>query len=209
MSRLIRFTAIGQVLAALAGSAVLWLRPGGMRGAFHAAAGIATTGRRSGRRARSRWLTGTGKPVTQASWPGRWLLIYFGYTFCPDVCPTELQTVATALDSLGPRAAEVVPLFITIDPERDTPSHMAEYVKLFDSRLIGLTGTSQQIAAVARVYRVYYAKVTPKESTTYLMDHSSYLYLVGPDGKLRMLFDPGTSAQDIARAIRARLSAAS
>ncbi|MDR3475106.1 MAG: SCO family protein, partial [Devosia sp.] len=172
------------------------------------AAGIATTG---GVQVGGPFslVDDTGKPVTQASWPGRWLLIYFGYTFCPDVCPTELQTIATALGALGPQAARVVPLFITIDPERDTPEHMAEYVKLFDARLIGLTGTPRQIAAVARAYRVYYAKVTPKESTTYLMDHSSYIYLVGPDGKLGMLFDPGTSAQGIAGAILARLSAAS
>ena len=89
------------------------------------------------------------------------------------------------------------------------PAHLADYVKLFDDRLVGLTGTPQQIAAVARAYRVYYAKVTQKESVSYLMDHSSFLYLMGPDGTLRALFRPGTSAQDLAEAIRARLPAAS
>jgi protein SCO1/2 len=208
MSRLIRLTAIALALAVLAGSAVLWLRPGGLSGAPRRAAGIATPG---GVQVGGPFtlVDDTDKPVTEASWPGHWLLIYFGYTFCPDVCPTELQTIATALDALGPQAAQVVPIFITIDPERDTPELMAGYVKLFDDRLIGLTGTPQQIAAVARAYRVYYAKVTPKESTTYLMDHSSFIYLMGPDGTLRMLFDPATSAQDIAGAIRKRLSAAS
>ncbi len=208
MSRIIRWTAIGLVVAVLAGSAALWLRPGGLGGAVHAAVGIATPG---GVQVGGPFslVDQTGKPVTQASWPGRWQLIYFGYTYCPDVCPTELQTIAAALDALGPLAAQVVPIFITIDPERDTPELLAGYVKLFDDRLIGLTGTPQQIAAVARAYRVYYAKVTPKESTTYLMDHSSFLYLMGPDGTLRMLFDPATSAGDIAGAIRTRLSAAS
>ncbi len=199
---------MGIVVAALAGSAALWLRPGGLRGALHAAAGVATPGGVPVGGPFS-LIDQTGKPVTQASWPGRWLLIYFGYTYCPDVCPTELQTIASTLDALGPLAAKVVPIFITIDPERDTPETLAGYVKLFDDRLIGLTGTPQQIAAVARAYRVYYAKVRPKESTTYLMDHSSFLYLMGPDGTLRMLFDPATSARDIAGAIRTRLSAAS
>jgi len=208
MSRIIRWTAMGLVIAMLAGSAALWLRPGGLSGAIHAATGIAMPG---GVQVGGPFslVDQTGKPVTQASWPGRWLLVYFGYTYCPDVCPTELQTIAATLDALGPLAARVVPIFITIDPERDTPELMAGYVKLFDDRLIGLTGTPQQIAAVARAYRVYYAKVTPKESTTYLMDHSSFLYLMGPDGMLRMLFDPATGAGDIAGAIRTRLSAAS
>jgi protein SCO1/2 len=147
-----------------------------------------------------------GHAVTDQTYRGRWVLIYFGYTFCPDVCPTELQTIASALDKLGPEAKSVVPLFITVDPERDTPAALANYVKLFDDRLIGLTGTSEQIAAVARAYRVYYAKVTPKDSTTYLMDHSSFVYLVGPDGKLRALFRPGESAQELAYAIRARMA---
>ncbi len=196
---------MGIVVAALAGSAALWLRPSAP---LHAAAGIAAPGGVPIGGPFS-LIDQTGKPVTQASWPGRWLLIYFGYTYCPDVCPTELQTMASALDALGPLAARVVPIFITIDPERDTPETMAGYVKLFDDRLIGLTGTPQQIAAVARAYRVYYAKVTPKDSTTYLMNHSAFIYLMGPDGTLRMLFDPATSARDIAGAIRARLSAAS
>jgi protein SCO1/2 len=147
-----------------------------------------------------------GNPVTDQTYRGRWMLVYFGYTFCPDVCPTELQTIAGALDKLGPEAKSVAPLFITIDPERDTPQALANYVKLFDDRLIGLTGSAEQISTVARAYRVYYAKVTPKDSTTYLMDHSSFIYLVGPDGKLRALFRPGESAQELADGIRAHMA---
>jgi protein SCO1/2 len=208
MLRIIRWTAIGLAGLLLAGWGVLWLRPGAVGDAFRSAGGIATPG---GVQVGGPFtlVDQTGRTVTDATWRGRWMLIYFGYTYCPDVCPTELQTVAGALDALGKQAAAVAPIFITVDPERDTPDHMAEYVKLFDDRLIGLTGTPQQIAAVARAYRVYYAKVTPKDSTTYLMDHSSFLYLMGPDGTLRALFRSGMSAQDIAEAIRSRLSTAS
>jgi protein SCO1/2 len=146
-----------------------------------------------------------GQKVTDATYRGRWMLVYFGYTFCPDVCPTELQAIAAALDKLGPQAAQVVPLFITIDPERDTPKVLAGYVKLFDNRLIGLTGTPRQIAAVAKAYRVYYAKVTSKDSSDYLMDHSAFIYLMGPDGRFRTLFREGTNPQELADGIHAQI----
>ena len=191
----------------LAGWAALWLRPDAVGQAIRSAAGVSTpTGAQVG--GPFSLVDQTGTPVSDATWHGRWMLVYFGYTTCPDVCPTELQTIVAALDALGTQAAQVVPIFITVDPERDTPAHLADYVKLFDDRLVGLTGTPQQIDAVARAYRVYYARVTPKDSTTYLMDHSSYLYLMGPDGRLRALFRPGTSAQEVADAIRLRLQPA-
>ncbi len=153
-------------------------------------------------------LTDThGQTVTDATYRGRWMLVYFGYTYCPDVCPTELQAVAAGLDDLGPLASKVAPLFITIDPDRDTQATLADYTKLFDDRLVGLTGTPAQIAAVARAYRVYYAKVTPKDGSGYLMDHSSFLYLMGPDGQLLMLLKQGTTGAEIADAIRTRMNA--
>jgi cytochrome oxidase Cu insertion factor (SCO1/SenC/PrrC family) len=145
--------------------------------------------------------------VTDATYRGRWMLVYFGYTFCPDVCPTELQTIVGALDNLGPAAASVTPIFITIDPERDTPAALADYTKLFDERIIGLTGSSAQIAAATRAYRVYYAKSAPKDAATYLMDHSSFIYLMGPDGKFRALYRQGMSPQELADGIRARMAA--
>jgi cytochrome oxidase Cu insertion factor (SCO1/SenC/PrrC family) len=148
-----------------------------------------------------------GAAVTDASYRGRWMLVYFGYTFCPDVCPTELQTIAGALDKLGPQASQIAPLFVTVDPERDTAAALADYVKLFDDRIVGLTGTPDQIAAVARAYRVYYAKATSKDSSTYLMDHSSFMYLMGPDGKFRALFRQGMSPQALADAIHTQMSA--
>ena len=190
MSRILRWAAIGLAVAGFALWLALWLRPDGAGQAIRSATGIAARG---GVQVGGPFalVDHTGRPVTDATWRGRWMLVYFGYTYCPDVCPTELQTIAAALDALGKQAAQVAPIFITIDPERDTPGHLAEYVKLFDDRLVGLTGTPEQIAAVARAYRVYYAKVTPNDSAGYLMDHSSFLYLMGPDGTLRALFRPG------------------
>jgi cytochrome oxidase Cu insertion factor (SCO1/SenC/PrrC family) len=201
--RRIRWVLYGAIAACLAAAGALWLWGGGVNVAELRNVGISAAVSVGGPFA----LTDDqGKAVTDQTYRGRWMLVYFGYTFCPDVCPTELQTIAGALDKLGPEAKSVVPLFITIDPERDTPAALANYVKLFDDRLIGLTGTPEQISTVARAYRVYYAKVTPKDSTTYLMDHSSFVYLVGPDGKLRALFRPGESAQELADGIRARMA---
>jgi protein SCO1/2 len=208
MLRIVRWIAIGLAAALVAVGAALWLVPGGRVGkAIESATGVAIPG---GVQVGGPFslVDQTGAPVSDATWRGRWLLVYFGYTYCPDVCPTELQAVASALDLLGPLASRVVPLFITIDPERDTPAHLADYVKLFDDRIVGLTGSPRQIADVAKAYRVYYAKVTPKDSTTYLMDHTSFLYLMGPDGTLRALFRPGSDPRDIADTIKARMAAA-
>jgi len=150
-----------------------------------------------------------GQAVSEASYRGRWMLVFFGYSFCPDVCPTELQTIATALDRLGPLAAKVQPLFITIDPERDTPAVLKTYVALFGGRIVGLSGTPAQIAAVARAYRVYYAKVTPSGGAPYLMDHSAFIYLMNEKGRFVTLFGPDTSARKLAEGLKARLSAGS
>ncbi len=139
---------------------------------------------------------------------GGWRLVYFGYTFCPDVCPTELGTMAAALDAMGPAAERVTPVFITIDPERDTAQQMADYVHRFHPRLRGLTGTPEQVAEVARRFRVYYAKATSRDHSDYLMDHSSFVYLVAPDGRVRALFRPEARPEDIAAATRAQLQAA-
>ena len=147
-----------------------------------------------------------GATVTETTYRGRWMLVYFGYTYCPDVCPTELQTMSTALDMLGPLAKQVVPVFITIDPQRDTQAALADYVKLFDDRLVGLTGTPEQIAQAARSYRVYYARARSEDATNYLMDHSSFLYLIGPDGGFQALFRQGTTPQELADALKARLA---
>ena len=127
---------------------------------------------------------GAGKTVTDLNFRGKYMLVYFGYTFCPDVCPTTLNDVAQALDKLGPRQDRIQPLFITVDPARDTPAVVQQYAAAFSPRLIGLTGTPDQVAAVAREYRVYYAphKTGPNPGD-YTMDHSSILYLMDPSGQ--------------------------
>jgi cytochrome oxidase Cu insertion factor (SCO1/SenC/PrrC family) len=148
----------------------------------------------------------TGRPVTDADYRGRYLLIYFGFTFCPDVCPTELQVMSTALDQLGQQADQVQPLFITVDPERDTPPQLAEYVAPFHPRMAGLTGTPEQIAAAARAYRVYYSKVPGKaDDGYYTMDHSSFVYLMGRDGRFLEAFAHCTTPDKMAQAIRNHL----
>ncbi|HWT09364.1 MAG TPA: SCO family protein [Roseomonas sp.] len=149
----------------------------------------------------------TGRTVTERDFAGRPLLVYFGFTYCPDVCPTELGTIAAALDAMGPAAERVTPVFISIDPERDTPEAMADYVSRFHPRLVGLTGSAEQVAQAARAYRVYYAKVQPRDTTAYLMDHSSFIYFVGPDARVRSLFRPESTPEAIAAAVTAQLRA--
>jgi protein SCO1/2 len=126
----------------------------------------------------------SGKTVTDRDFRGKYMLVYFGYTYCPDVCPTTLNAVAAALDKLGPKAKDLSPIFITVDPQRDTPDVMKQYTGAFSPELIGLTGTPDEIARVAKEYRVYYAKhVTGTGPGDYSMDHSSVIYLMGPDGR--------------------------
>ncbi len=127
---------------------------------------------------------GNGKQVTDRDFRGKYMLVYFGYTFCPDVCPTTLNAVANALDRLGPKADRLQAIFITVDPKRDTPAVMKRYTAAFSPRLLGLTGTPEEIARAAKAYRVYYAvHRTGPGPNDYSVDHSSILYLMGPDGK--------------------------
>ncbi len=145
-----------------------------------------------------------GKTVTAADFRGRFMLVYFGYTYCPDVCPTTLTTMADALDLLDGDGENVVPVFITVDPERDTPEHLKMYVNYFHPRLVGLTGTSDMVAAAAKAYRVYYAKAHQEGAAEddYLVDHLSFVFLMGPDGAFRAHFENGTGAEAMAERIR-------
>lgn len=129
-----------------------------------------------------------GRVVTDRTFRGRYMLIYFGYTHCPDICPTTLMAVSQMLEKLGPLAAKVQPVFVSIDPERDTPAVVGEFVRSFDRRIVGLTGSPTEIAAVAKQYRVFYKKSTIENSTDYFMEHSSYIYVMGPDGRYVTLF---------------------
>jgi cytochrome oxidase Cu insertion factor (SCO1/SenC/PrrC family) len=147
----------------------------------------------------------TGKSVTQADYRGRYMLIYFGYSFCPDVCPTTLGVMAQALDKLGPeRARRVVPIFITIDPERDTPKVLGDYMKAFGPSFVGLTGSAAAIKDAEKKYRVYAVK-KPLEKGGYGMDHSSVLYLMGPDGRIVSFYDEAISPDDLAKELRQKI----
>jgi protein SCO1 len=125
----------------------------------------------------------TGAPVTEKTIAGKPSVMYFGYTFCPDVCPTTLIDLSRWIKKLGPDADRLNYVFVTIDPERDTMQSMHAYLSSFDKRIRGYTGTLAEIARIAKEYRVYYQKV-PTEDGGYTMDHTAVLYLIGPDGKL-------------------------
>jgi cytochrome oxidase Cu insertion factor (SCO1/SenC/PrrC family) len=143
-----------------------------------------------------------GRTRTQADLSGKFALIYFGFTFCPDACPTALVAMAEALDQIGPLAARVQPVFITVDPERDTVEQMASYVAAVDERLWGLTGSPAQVAQAAKAYRVFYRKATPQGGGEYLVDHTSLVYLMGPDGAYRAHFTHETTPERMAEILR-------
>ena len=141
-----------------------------------------------------------GKTVSEADFKGSHMLVYFGYTYCPDVCPTSLSAMAGALDILGDKADKITPVFITIDPERDDPEALKSYIEHFHPRLVGLTGTPGQIKAAAKGYKAYYAKVGDGyEQGDYSMDHSSITYLMGPDGNFVTHFGHGVESEPMAK----------
>jgi protein SCO1/2 len=146
----------------------------------------------------------TGATVTDGTYRGRWMLVYFGYTFCPDICPTDLQKMVAALTSDGAAADRITPVFITVDPSRDGAGPLARYVGLFSPKLVGLTGTQAQIDAVIRAYRVYVEKVPPASpGEPYLVNHSAFMYLMNPAGKLAAIFPPDIKTADLAHQLAA------
>jgi protein SCO1/2 len=145
-----------------------------------------------------------GHPRSSSDFRGQYQLIYFGYSSCPDLCPTTLAVMAAALEQLGPSNKRIVPVFITIDPERDQPEVLKSYLAAFGPRFVGLTGTPQQIEGVERQFRVY-ARKQPSPNGGYSMDHSSVLFLMGPDNKLLSLYDEAASPEALAKDIARRL----
>ncbi len=146
-----------------------------------------------------------GKPRTDKDFSKSYKLIYFGFSFCPAICPTELQKMAQALMSLPESVqAQVQPIFITIDPERDTAAALKNYVALFDKRMVGLTGSQAQIDAVKKTYKVYAAKVPAENGAKdeYTMDHSSYIYFMTPDDQLAKIFKTEDTAASVADGIK-------
>lgn len=141
----------------------------------------------------------TGRRVTDADFRGKHMLIMFGFTYCPDVCPSGLQVISAALEQLGPKAEKVVPVFISVDHERDTPEQLKMYLESFHPRMVGLTGSADDIAAAAKAYRVYFKKMADEKSTAgFTYDHSALIYLMGPDGKYVTHFSHATGPDAIA-----------
>ncbi len=151
-----------------------------------------------------------GTVVTEKSFAGQLKLVLFGFTHCPDVCPTGLASMSAALDQLGPKAKRVQALFISVDPERDTPAVLRDYVSVFPG-VIGLSGTAEAVAAAAQAYRVYVARVSPTGgpvapgSTDYVVDHTALIYLMAGDGSYLGFFKPGTGADEMAAALKTHL----
>lgn len=149
----------------------------------------------------------TGRAVTEANFAGRWQMVFFGFTYCPDICPTTLAYMASVMDLLGPKAERVAPIFVTVDPARDTVPVMAEFVAAFHPSLIGLTGTEAQVAEAARNLRVYFERMEDAAAPDgYLMAHSGYIYVMRPDGRFDAVFrEGGQPPEDLAEEIAMRI----
>jgi protein SCO1 len=146
-----------------------------------------------------------GAEVTEQSYQGKWLAIYFGYTSCPDICPTTMMELAQAIQAIGPRAAGVQVLFVSVDPQRDKPGLLAEYLKTFDPRFVGLTGRPAQISAAAKSFNVFYERHDTDDGN-YSYDHSSYLYLVDPRGQLVEALGSERNSEQIAAVLLSLMS---
>lgn len=145
---------------------------------------------------------GDGETVTDQDFAGEWRLVYFGYTYCPDICPTDAQRMAAAYSQVAEEAPALAdrlqPIFISIDPERDTPEIAQEFAGAFHPDMIGLSGSEEQVAAAADAFRAYRAKGEPRDDGFYLMDHSAYIYLLDADGNPINFYDHGQSPAEIA-----------
>lgn len=151
-----------------------------------------------------------GRAVTDGTFRGRFTLLYFGYTFCPDLCPTNLLTMAEAVEALGPEGGRVQPLFVTVDPERDDPATLRDYMAHFGPRFLGLRGTPAQTRALLKAWRIHRRKVPAgagADADDYLVDHATLTFLMGPDGRFRTLFPHDTPAEKMTATIRRYLAA--
>ena len=146
-----------------------------------------------------------GRRRSLADFHGKLVILYFGYTFCPDACPTELASIAHLMQVLGADGAKVQPLFVTLDPQRDTADVLREYVTAFDPRLVALRGTEAEIRRVAATYKLYFRKVYAPKSGTYFIDHASLTYLLDRDGRYVGFFPPGTTGERMAVLVREQL----
>lgn len=148
-----------------------------------------------------------GNPVNEDSWHGAYRLMFFGFTHCPDICPTAMQKIVAVMDGLGQDFVKIQPIFITTDPERDTVEVVNEYVGMFDPRIVGLTGTQEQIDKAISAYKVYATKVNDPNMTEYTMDHSGYMYLMSPEDELLEIFRTSDTADNMVKKIQKHLDA--
>jgi cytochrome oxidase Cu insertion factor (SCO1/SenC/PrrC family) len=146
-----------------------------------------------------------GRRRSDSEFRGRLMIVYFGYTFCPDVCPADLMAITQALDALGPQAQGIQPVFITLDPERDTKV-LADYVAAFHRSLIGLTGSPEEIRKIANAYKAFYAKVPGEREGEYAIDHTGIIYLMGRDGKYLGFMPPQTNPDRLTEVLRKYLA---
>ncbi|HKQ27392.1 MAG TPA: SCO family protein [Burkholderiales bacterium] len=146
-----------------------------------------------------------GKPRSLAEYRGKVVVLYFGYTFCPDVCPTDLAAIGAMLRSLGPQSAEVQPIFVTLDPERDTPEALRDYVAAFHPAFVALRGSDAQTRRVATSFKVFYEKVPLPQSKAYLVDHMAFIFLLDRNGEYVAFFPPGTKPERMAVMVRQAL----
>ncbi len=198
--RFVRWASLGLIVLIAIAVGVLELRPTAEPGVENALAGSVSIG------GPFHLTDDKGHAVTAADYRGRWMVVYFGYTDCPDDCPLTLQKMAVALRKLGPLAEKVAPLFITVDPARDTPVRLASYLGNFDPRIVGLTGSDAQIATAAKAYRVYYSPAEHEKSGADIVGHSTFVYLMNPAGKFDALLPSDVDAEKLAATLRAKLA---
>ena len=198
-------TAVGLAVAALVGGAAalswalsIWLVPASPTPEATAQGPVITS--------EFELVDQTGKAVRDEDFDGKWQLVFFGFTSCPDICPTTLSNVTAALEGLGPAVEKLQPLLITVDPERDTAPVLKEYLAAFDPRILGLTGTPEQVGAALRSFRVYASK-RPLEEGDYTMDHSAFIYLMDPRGEYAAHFNPQEPVEGMVEKIRATVDA--
>ena len=198
-----RLSGIQKVLWALAGTALLAFA------VFQFAGNSATTDEDMSEpafRAAFELTDHQGMIQTERDFAGRWMLVFFGFANCPDVCPTTLAEVAAVIEDLGTDAEKVQPIFISIDPERDTPAALAEFVPLFDAGIIGLTGTPEQIAETSKTFPIFYERIEEASAPDgYTMGHTSHLFLFDPQAGFADSWAYGTPAEEILADLRKRL----
>jgi protein SCO1/2 len=188
-------------VALAAAAAIAYVSRGGVTAAFDAP----KTQTISGFGGPFRLTDQDGRVVTDNDFRGKWLLLYFGYTHCPDACPTALNSIAEALDQLGPTRDKIQPVFITLDPERDTPEILRSYTSAFQAGIVGLTGSPAQIQTVAKEYRITYLRHPEPARDDYSVDHTSIIFLIDPAGRPVSLFSHEAPPDRLARQIKAKV----